>query len=92
MDLIDTSQNSIIMGILTFIAIFFISKNLERYNDFSEIFRDKTLDPEDVDQYYLIKMYSFFVFISLILTFFIMVSYKKYLVYVGSRTLLDEPF
>jgi Na+-driven multidrug efflux pump len=84
---IDTSVNSILLGLIVLVLMFFLG----RY--FISFYNPKE-DPKDDESFkYSANQVNFASgVIASIVTFFVLVIYKQYLVFKGDTTLLHEPF
>jgi hypothetical protein len=80
-DLIDTSNTSIALGSVVALATFF---GFRHYLNIQSLKND---DEEDSNEVILKAILG-----AIIVTFMILVIFKKYLVYVGSQSMLEEPF
>lgn len=85
---IDTSNTSLGMVLVIFIVVFFVVRYLLQTYLTEEKHGDTIRKYDITDNHILGISFS----VGLLIGLFVMVSYKKYLVHIGSKTLLEENF
>lgn len=84
MDYIDKSNTSIILGLVSFVGILYMTYNL--------LLEYKEKTPDSSIQWTDNKIYLFTFLIASLLTFVILVLFKKYLEFKGSKEYLEDKF
>ncbi len=88
---IDTSYYSIALGAITFVIIFLLVKfSWSKYYTMTPELSEsgEPIEQESTDY----KILGLCALVALIMTVIVLVGFKQYLVYKGSRTILDEQF